>query len=86
MRQNATSKTATGKADVIVETQTSVYAIEFKLDGTIEDALNQIDEKGYLAPYKNHRTESGDFKKLYKIAVNIDSKKRTIGEWKMVNG
>ncbi len=78
-------KTATGKADVVVETKTSVYAIEFKLDGSIEEALNQIDEKGYLIPYKNHRTENGDPKKLYKIAVNIDSKKRTISEWKITN-
>ena len=73
-------KTATGKADVIVETKTSVYAIEFKLDGTIEEALNQIDEKGYLTPYMNHRTESGNPKKLYKVAVNIDSKMRTLGK------
>lgn len=77
-------KTATGKADVIVETKTSVYAIEFKLDGSIEEALNQIDEKGYLTPYKNHRTPNGESKKLYKIAVNIDSNKRTIGEWDIV--
>ena len=71
-------KTATGKADVIVETKTSVYAIEFKLDGIIEEALNQIDEKGYLTPYKNHRTESGKPKKLHKVAVNIDSKKKRL--------
>lgn len=77
-------KSARGRADIIVETKTAVYAIEFKLDGSLEEALEQIDDRGYLEPYKNRKTEKGDSKKLCKIAVNIDAAKRTLGEWEKI--
>ena len=79
-------KSARGRADIIVETKTAVYAIEFKLDGSIDEAFEQIDDRGYLEPYRNHRTEKCEQKMLYKVAVNIDSAKRTLGEWKIVAG
>ena len=79
-------KSARGRADIIVETKTAVYAIEFKLDGSIDEAFEQIDDRGYLEPYRNHRTEKCEQKMLYKVAVNIDSAKRTFGEWKIVAG
>ena len=40
-----------GRADCVVETDRFVYIFEFKLDGTAEDALRQIEEKGYARPY-----------------------------------
>ena len=46
-----------------------------KYDGSAEEAIRQIDDKGYLIPY------SADGKRLYKIGVNYDSQQRTIGEW-----
>lgn len=79
-------KSSGGRADLVVETKTAVYVMEFKLDGSVEDALKQIDDKGYLDSYRLRKTENGDPKKLYKVAVNIDSKKRNIGEWKVVEG
>jgi hypothetical protein len=79
-------KSAGGRADIVLETKTAVYVIEFKLDGSIEDALAQIGSRGYLDPYRLHKTEQDLPKKLYKVAVNIDSKKRNIGDWKMVDG
>ncbi|MGM9984644.1 MAG: ATP-binding protein [Fibrobacter intestinalis] len=74
---------AAGRADAVVETADSVYVFEFKLDsnGTAEDALAQIDSKGYLIPYTATRDASGNSKKLYKIGASFDSEKRTIGEW-----
>ncbi|MCK9303591.1 MAG: PD-(D/E)XK nuclease domain-containing protein, partial [Bacteroidales bacterium] len=38
----------------------------------------QIEEKGYAKPF------AMDSRKLFKIGVNFDTKKRCIGEWKMV--
>lgn len=73
-------KTAAGRSNVVVETNSAVYVIEFKLDGTVDEALNQIDSKGYLIPY----TANG--KQLYKIGVNFDMQTRTIGEWKVIEG
>lgn len=79
---------AAGRADAVVETADSVYVFEFKLDsnGTAEDALAQIDSKGYLIPYAATLDAAGNPKKLYKIGVSFDSEKRTIGEWLVREG
>jgi hypothetical protein len=71
-------QSAKGRADAVVMTKDTVYVFEFKLSGnsTVEDALKQIDEKGYLIPYT-----AGD-KKLVKIGVEFDHVERTIGRWK----
>jgi hypothetical protein len=66
---------AIGRADAVVYMPDAVYVFELKYDGSAEDALKQIDEKGYLIPY------SADGKRLYKIGVNYDSDQRTIANW-----
>ena len=72
---------AAGRADAVIETADSVYLFEFKIDGisTVDDALKQIDSKGYLIPYTAKLN-----KKLHKIGATFDMQKRTIGEWKVV--
>ena len=81
-------RSATGQADAVVETKNSVFVFEFKMDknGTVEDALKQIDSKGYLIPYSVKTKADGTPKKLFKIGVTFDSEKRTLGEWKIVEG
>ena len=66
-----------GRADAVVKTKDYVFVFEFKLDGSVEDALKQIDDKGYLIPYNTDR------RKLMKIGVSFDSRERNIGEWKI---
>ena len=56
-------KSAIGRADAVCRTKDRVYVFEFKVDGSAEEALRQIDEKGYLIPYRfegleNHETAS----------------------------
>ena len=79
-------KSAAGRCDVVVETANAVYVFEFKLDSsaTVDDALKQIDDKGYLIPYSATPAANGIPKKLFKIGVTFDAEKRTIGEWKIV--
>ena len=79
---------AAGRADAVVETADNVYLFEFKLDGTstVDDALQQIDSKGYLIPYTADLKADGTKKKLYKIGATFDIEKRTLGEWKVVEG
>jgi hypothetical protein len=60
--------------------------VQFKLDGSADEALKQIDNKGYLIPYSATRAEDGTPKKLVKIGANFDNAKRTLGEWKIVAG
>jgi hypothetical protein len=69
---------AAGRADAVVTTEGTVYVFEFKLAGrgTAEDALRQIEEKGYLIPW----TAGG--KKLVKVGAVFDPATRTLGEWK----
>lgn len=69
-------KTAIGRADALCRTDNSIYVFEFKVDGSAEDALNQIDEKGYMLPYKFE-----DGKRLVKVGVNISSATRTVEKW-----
>lgn len=68
---------AKGRADCIVETKDFVYIFEFKLDKSADEALSQIEEKGYAKPY------AADLRKVYKVGVNFDSKERNITEWKV---
>ena len=43
-------KSAIGRADAVCRTKDRIYVFEFKVDGSAEEALRQIDEKGYLIP------------------------------------
>ena len=69
--------TARGRADIVVKTRNYIYIFECKLDGSADEALRQIDEKGYAKPFE------GDPRKLFKIGVNFSSKQRSIAEWKI---
>ena len=66
-----------GRADAVVHTSNSIYIFEFKMEGagTPEDALAQIEERGYA----NRYLASG--KKVVCIGVTFDPKTRNIGEW-----
>lgn len=68
--------TAIGRADAVVRLQEVIYVFEFKVDGTPEAALEQIDSKQYAIAYQ------ADHRSVVKIGVNFDSATRTIGEWK----
>lgn len=69
---------AIGRADAVLHMPDTIYVMELKYDKSADEALQQIDDKGYLIPY------SADGKRLVKVGVNYDSDKRTIGEWKIV--
>ena len=69
-------KSAIGRADAVCYTDNCIYVFEFKVDGSAEDALKQIDDKGYMLPYK---FEEG--KNLVKVGVNISSQTRTVEKW-----
>ena len=69
---------STGRSDCIVQTADTIYIFEFKLteNGTAEDALKQIKEKHYAAPYKASE------KKIVLIGSSFDEETRTIKDWK----
>ncbi len=67
-------RSARGRADAVVKTKDFIFVFEFKLNGTAEEALKQIDEKGYLIPY------TLDGRKLVKVGVNFSKETRNIDE------
>ena len=71
---------AIGRVDCIIELKDYVYIFEFKLDGSADEALRQIEEKNYAKPYLS------DKRKVICIGVNFSSRTRTVEEWKEKTG
>ena len=67
--------TSRGRIDMVVQTADYVYVMEFKLDGSAEQALEQIEERQYDLPFAMDR------RKVYKIGVNFSSETRNIDRW-----
>jgi len=63
------------RADCVVETDVHVYILEFKLDKSAQNALDQIKPKKYHQAY----WEKG--KKVIGIGVNFSSETKNIEEW-----
>ena len=67
--------TSRGRIDMVVQTADYVYVMEFKLDGSAEQALQQIGEKQYALPF------AADSRKVFRIGVNFSSETRNIDRW-----
>ena len=67
--------TSEGRIDLVVKTTDYIYVMEFKLEGTAEEAIAQIEEKHYARPFET------DSRKLFKIGINFSNKTRNIERW-----
>ena len=68
-------RTNIGRIDCVLTTNTHVYIIEFKLDGTKEQALAQINDKQYSQKYQlNNRI-------LCLVGADFDSKTRNLNDF-----
>lgn len=65
-----------GRVDCIMEMKDYVYIFKFKLDGSAEEAIAQINERGYATPYIT------DTRQVKKLGIAFSSKTRTISDWK----
>ena len=52
-RVTAEDRQSQGRADLVAETPERVFVFELKVDGTPQEALDQIKEKGYAEPYRH---------------------------------
>ena len=73
----AEKETSEGRIDCVVECPRYVYIIEFKLNGSAQEALDQIKDKGYAKPY------AADSRKVIALGINFSSEKGTIDEFKV---
>ena len=67
--------TSEGRVDLVLKTNDYIYIMEFKLNGSAEEALQQIHDKHYAQPFQS------DKRKIFKIGVNFSSKTRNIEKW-----
>lgn len=68
-------KCAGGRTDVVVWMAETIYVFELKVTSSAEDAVSQIDEKGYAIPFET------DGRKVVKVGVKFDKETRTPINW-----
>ena len=67
--------TSSGRIDMVVKTNDYIYIMEFKLEGTAEEAIKQINDKQYAPPF------ASDGRKLIKVGVNFNNTIKGIEKW-----
>ena len=68
-------RTSNGRMDILVQTEKYIYVMELKMDASADEALQQIENKGYAKPF------AADSRKLFQIGANFSSATRRIEEW-----
>ena len=71
----AEHQTSNGRIDLVMKTDKYVYVMELKYDGTPEEALKQIEDKGYALPWQ------ADGRKVIKVGANFSSELRRLSGW-----
>ena len=64
-----------GRIDMVVLMPDTTYVFELKKEGTAQEALEQIDDRGYSLKYQ---TEG---RNVMKVGALFDAEKRTLKEW-----
>jgi hypothetical protein len=54
---------------------TAIYVMELKVNGTAQQALDQINTRGYAMPYQT------DERRVVKIGISFNTEKRTVDDW-----
>lgn len=67
--------TSEGRIDMVLQSAGYTYVLEFKLDGTAEEALQQISDKSYVLPFENGN------RRVVRIGLNFSSQTRNIEKW-----
>ena len=67
--------TSRGRIDLLVKTPLYIYVMEFKLDGTAEEAMAQINSKEYSLPF------TVENQTVVKIGMNFSKETRNIEKW-----
>ena len=64
--------TSEGSIDILVKTESFIYIIELKVNGTAEDAIRQIEQKHYSSPFE------ADGRRVFKIGLGFSKESATI--------
>ena len=69
--------TSNGRIDALIQTDRFVYILELKRDKNPDDALDQIDDKGYDWPFL------ADGRKVFRIGANFSTQTHRLENWKV---
>ena len=72
-------KCANGRTDMVVFMPDTIYVMELKINGTAQDALQQIEQKGYARRYAT------DGRRIVKAGMAFDTEKRSLTEFCVVD-
>jgi len=70
-------KCANGRIDFVVWMPDTTYVFELKVNGTAQEALDQINSKGYFLPYETEGCT------VVKVGVQFDRETMTVGEYRV---
>jgi len=76
---DAEVNTSDGRIDAVVQTETHVYVLEFKLDESAEEAIQQIQTKGYAEKYQSLE------KQIIGFGINFSSTTKSVEDWQTIN-
>lgn len=68
-------KCARGRIDMVVHMPNTIYVFELKMDGSAQQALEQIDDRGYAIQYQT------DGRKVVKVGASFSSQTKTLDNW-----
>ena len=68
-------KCVRGRTDMIVWMPDTIYVFELKVNGTAQEALEQIDSKDYALPF------AADGRRIVKVGVKFDVDTRIPESW-----
>ena len=72
-------RTPTGRVDVVLRTQKTLFLFELKLNKSVQAAMDQIDQKDYASKFALSGLP------ITKVGINFDSERRTISDWKTMH-
>ena len=72
---DAEVNTSIGRIDAVARTTDHIYIFEFKLHGSAEDAMQQIHDNQYAAPYRD------DPRQKLLVGVEFNQTTRNLGQW-----
>ena len=70
-------KTIRGRADVVIEMPDAVYVLELKINGTAQEALDQIKSRGYAIPYQT------DGRPVVKAGIRFSTETLAVEDWEV---
>ncbi|MCB0596819.1 MAG: AAA family ATPase [Lewinellaceae bacterium] len=71
--------TSKGRVDAVIHSDSTIYVMEFKLDESADEALQQIRQQRYGSKYL------GREKEVLALGINFSSKQKAVTEWKAIS-